>query len=266
MLQEDARIAYSNFNIFDIMYAEAYRSLTYGLRRDMMEILVKVFTPMTMGFHQGWELVWSSEGATYYINVTKSEHISVDLRKLRWAHELRVVQIFYLIGTMQKVRITVDRVKKTLNNWVLDQVKNVPTTSLYTALQEEKFLLKQAQPASFKGEGANIERDVEVWIEAMEDYFEATGTQPENLTMLSMFRLVGDAKIWWKQHCRDLGVARNSQNWEDIKEAVMGRYLPLAHRAIKMNEFFSLKQLSCFVEEYYSKFVTLRRYAPKMTL
>ncbi|MCO5588677.1 hypothetical protein L7F22_042636 [Adiantum nelumboides] len=58
----------------------------------------------------------------------------------------------------------------------------------------------------------------------------------------------------------------SSQSWEDIKAAVMTRYLLPDRRATKMNEFFSLKQLSSTVEEYYSKFVSLRRYAPKMTL
>ncbi|MCO5614602.1 hypothetical protein L7F22_068886 [Adiantum nelumboides] len=97
------------------------------------------------------------------------------------------------------------------------------------AAQEKKLLLKQAQPPNFKGEGANVERDTE-------------------------------------QHCRDSDILGSSQSWEDIKAAVTTRYLPPAHRATKMNEFFSLKQLSSTVEEYYSKFVTLRRYAPKMTL
>ncbi|MCO5563455.1 hypothetical protein L7F22_017097 [Adiantum nelumboides] len=81
-----------------------------------------------------------------------------------------------------------------------------------------------------------------------------------------MFRLTGDAKIWWKTHCQDFDIIGTSQSWEEIKDAVTTRYLPPAHKATKMNEFFSLHQLSSTLEEYYSKFVTLRRYAPKMTL
>ncbi|MCO5603942.1 hypothetical protein L7F22_058099 [Adiantum nelumboides] len=141
----------------------------------------------------------------------------------------------------------------------------VPSNALYTAPQEKKLLLKQAQPPTFKGEGAHAECDVEAWIEAMEDYFEAGETQPINQTMLAMFCLVGDAKIWWKQHRKDLGVLGSSQSWEKIKEAVTTRYLPSAHRDAKMNGFFALKQLSLSVGEYYSKFVTLGRYVPKMS-
>ncbi|MCO5546987.1 hypothetical protein L7F22_000427 [Adiantum nelumboides] len=137
---------------------------------------------------------------------------------------------------------------------------------MYTALQEKKLLLKQAQPPNFKGEGLNVERDTKVWLEAMDDYFDAASTQPENQTMLAMFRLTGDAKNWWKQHCQGLGISGSSQSWEEIKSAVTERYLPPAHKAIKMNEFFSLRQMSLPLEDYFSKFVTLKRYAPKMTL
>ncbi|MCO5577903.1 hypothetical protein L7F22_031738 [Adiantum nelumboides] len=142
----------------------------------------------------------------------------------------------------------------------------VPSSALYTFSQEKKLFLKQVQPPNFKGEGANVERDAEVWLEAMDDYFEVARTQPQNQTMLAMFRLTEDAKIWWKQHCHDSDIVGSSQSWEEIKAIVIARYLPPAHRATKMNEFFSLWQLSSTLEEYHSKFVTLRRYTPKMTL
>ncbi|MCO5575330.1 hypothetical protein L7F22_029130 [Adiantum nelumboides] len=137
---------------------------------------------------------------------------------------------------------------------------------LANAIQEKKLFLKLAQPPNFKGKGVNVERDAEVWLEAMDDYFESAGTHPQNQTMLAMFRLTGDAKIWWKTHCSDSDIIGASQTWEQIKDAVIARYLPPTHKATKMNEFFSLRQMSSTLEEYYSKFVTLRRYAPKMTL
>ncbi|MCO5552474.1 hypothetical protein L7F22_005986 [Adiantum nelumboides] len=121
-------------------------------------------------------------------------------------------------------------------------------------------------PSNFKGEGVNVECNAEVWLEAMDDYFDAAGTQPENQTMLAIFRLTGDAKIWWKQHCQDLGISSSSQSCEEIKSIMTERYLPPTHKAIKMNELFSLRQMSLSLEDYFSKFVTLKRYAPKMTL
>ncbi|MCO5558006.1 hypothetical protein L7F22_011581 [Adiantum nelumboides] len=50
-----------------------------------------------------------------------------------------------------------------------------------------------------------------------------------------------------------------------MKQAVKERYLPQAHQALKKNEFDALRQLGLTLEEYYSKFVSLRRYAPSMS-
>ncbi|MCO5573722.1 hypothetical protein L7F22_027496 [Adiantum nelumboides] len=50
-----------------------------------------------------------------------------------------------------------------------------------------------------------------------------------------------------------------------MKQAVKDRYLPPAHQALKMNEFYALRQLGLTLEEYYSKFVSMRRYAPSMS-
>ena len=85
-----------------------------------------------------------------------------------------------------------------------------------------------------------MERDAKIWMEAMDDYFNTARTSIGNRTMLGMLKLVGDAKLWWKQHCKDARVRKSCQDWEDVKKAVMERYLPPAHRALKMNEFFDL--------------------------
>ncbi|MCO5580631.1 hypothetical protein L7F22_034501 [Adiantum nelumboides] len=98
----------------------------------------------------------------------------------------------------------------------------------------------------------------------MDDYFLAAGTTQENQAMIGMFCLTRDAKLWLKQHCRDNPTS--SPSWEGMKQAVKERYLPPAHQALRMNEFYALRQLGLTLEEYYSKFVSLRRYAPQMTM
>lgn len=76
----------------------------------------------------------------------------------------------------------------------------------------------------------------------MDDYFDIAHTSTKNRAMLGMFKLVGDAKLWWKQHCKESGVNENTQEWEEMKRAIIERYLPLDHhRAIWMNEFFDLQ-------------------------
>ena len=113
--------------------------------------------------------------------------------------------------------------------------------AVYTEVQEKKLLLKQMQPPSFKGEGTDIEKKAEAWIETMDDYFTVAGTTAANRSMLALFRLSGEAKLWWKQHCRDMGISEDSQSWTEIKQAVKERYLPPAHEALKMNELFRLR-------------------------
>ncbi|MCO5586410.1 hypothetical protein L7F22_040350 [Adiantum nelumboides] len=75
--------------------------------------------------------------------------------------------------------------------------------------------------------------------------------------MLRMFHSTGDAKLWWKPHCRDNPTS--SPSWEKMKQALKEGYLPPAHQALKMNEFYALQQLGLTLKEFYSKFVSLRR-------
>lgn len=73
----------------------------------------------------------------------------------------------------------------------------------------------------------------------MDDYLCATCYTTMNQSMLGMFHLTGDTKLWWKQYFCDTGVVEDSQTWKEIKQAVKECYLPPTHhRAIKMNEFF----------------------------
>ncbi|MCO5587082.1 hypothetical protein L7F22_041028 [Adiantum nelumboides] len=130
--------------------------------------------------------------------------------------------------------------------------------------KKRNYYLSKSNSQPLIGEGSNIECDAEAWLEEMDDYFLAAGTAPENQAMLGMFRLTGDAKLWWKQHCRDNPASIPS--WEGMTQVVKERYMPPAHQAIKMNEFFALRQLALTLEEYYTKFVSLRRNAPQMTI
>ena len=122
----------------------------------------------------------------------------------------------------------------------LSQDIGAKNNALYTELQEKKTLLKQMQPTSFKGEGPKIKKEAEIWNESMNDYFSVAGTTPTNQSMLARFCLFGNAKLWWKQWCKDQEVTKHSQGWPEIKQAVKDCYLPPTHESIKMNEFFSL--------------------------
>jgi len=50
--------------------------------------------------------------------------------------------------------------------------------------------------------------------------------------------------------------------WEEFKEAFLGRYFPREKREVKVEEFINLRQGSMSVEEYSLKFTLLSKYAP----
>lgn len=91
---------------------------------------------------------------------------------------------------------------------------------MYTEAQEKKLLLKQFQSPTFKGEGAEVEKLAETWIEQLDDYFNEARTAPVNREMFGMFKLGGKAKLWWKQYCKDKGIVSSSHTWEQIKQAI----------------------------------------------
>ena len=52
--------------------------------------------------------------------------------------------------------------------------------------------------------------------------------------------------------------------WEELKEAFLGKYFPRERRKDKVEEFINLKQKNMSVEEYSLKFSMLSRYAPSL--
>ena len=52
--------------------------------------------------------------------------------------------------------------------------------------------------------------------------------------------------------------------WEEFKEAVLGKYFPCERREVKVEDFINIKQRNMSVEEYSLKFTRLYRYAPPL--
>lgn len=128
-----------------------------------------------------------------------------------------------------------------------------------------KNLLKNLQPKSFTGEGADIPKVLEEWIMSMEDYFALAEYNAPAQGIMGRAKLDGPAKLWWKLSCQSRGVAENTQEWEDLKERLKERYLPLNYSTNKMNEFLSCTRKGRTVDMYYEDFVKLSRHAPLMS-
>ena len=73
----------------------------------------------------------------------------------------------------------------------------------------------------------------------MEDY--STLAKYNNLAkgIMGRAKLEGPAKLWRKLNCESHGISEFNQGWEDLKECLRERYLPLNYSTVKMNEFLS---------------------------
>ena len=99
----------------------------------------------------------------------------------------------------------------------------------------------------------------------MEDYFAMTKYNNLAKGIMGRANLEGPAKLWRKLNCENRGISEYNQDWEDLKERLRERYLPLHYSTVKMNEFLSCTKKDKSVEEYHEQFVKLSRHAPLMS-
>ena len=74
----------------------------------------------------------------------------------------------------------------------------------------------------------------------MDDYFFLISTIAKIESMIATYKLIGEAKLWWKEWCQEQTINETTTTWKVIKEGVKERYLPLDHETLKMNEFYGL--------------------------
>ena len=96
------------------------------------------------------------------------------------------------------------------------------------------------KPSSFFGQGKDVAKEAEPWIEALDDYFLLINTSIENESMIARYKLIGKAKLWWKEWCWEQTIDETTANLKVIKEVFKERYLLLDHETLKMNEFYGL--------------------------
>lgn len=128
-----------------------------------------------------------------------------------------------------------------------------------------KNLLKSLQLKTFTGEGTDIPKVLEEWIMSMEDYFALAEYNALAQGIMGRAKLEGSAKLWWKSHCQIQSRPEKSMGWEELKQSLKERYLPLNYSTFKMNEFLSSVRKGRTVDVYYEEFVRLSRHAPLMT-
>ena len=79
--------------------------------------------------------------------------------------------------------------------------------------------------------------------------------------MLDLYQLKEVAQIWYTQWKANRPEEAVTIEWEEFKEAFLGKYFPLEKRECKIEEFINLRQGIMNVVEYALK---LSRYAPSL--
>ena len=79
------------------------------------------------------------------------------------------------------------------------------------------------KPSSFFGEGKEVAKEAKAWIKSLDNYFVLINMSAENESMIAKYKLIGEAKLWWKDWCREQTIDKMTTTWKAIKEAVKER-------------------------------------------
>ena len=123
-------------------------------------------------------------------------------------------------------------------------------------------MLQKSQPGNFSGEGQDVGKQLEEWIEKMDDYFDLAQSTDENKGTMARFKLEKTAKLWWKDHCQENHVNPSHATWEYIKIHLKRNYQNKTYHSERLNEYLDCTQGSRDLEGYYQYVLTLVKYAP----
>ena len=103
-------------------------------------------------------------------------------------------------------------------------------------------MLRKSQPRNFSGEGKQVGKQLEEWIEKMEDYFDLAHSTAESKAMIAQFKLEKSAKLWWKDHCTENSVDAQTTTWAYIKEKLKLNYQNNTYMVERINKFLDCNQ------------------------
>ena len=71
----------------------------------------------------------------------------------------------------------------------------VPAVALHPLDCDVEAMLCKPRPSYFSGEGDNVGKQLEEWLEKMDDYFALAHSNEENKAMMGRFKL--EKPVWW---------------------------------------------------------------------
>ncbi|XP_056696340.1 uncharacterized protein [Spinacia oleracea] len=121
--------------------------------------------------------------------------------------------------------------------------------------------LAKVKPPYFKGQADPT--FLENWIREFEKLFWVVNC-PENMKIgQAVLYLKDEADLWWKENGTRLSVVEGF-NWDSFVVALREKFYPPFITKRKAQEFINLGMGSMTIAEYYSKFITLSRFAPEV--
>ena len=114
-------------------------------------------------------------------------------------------------------------------------------------------MLRKSQPRNFSGKGKQLEE----WIEKMEDYFDLAQSTSESKAMIAGVKLEKSAKLWWKDYCIENSIDTQIAIWPFIKDKLKKNYQNKTYMVECVNEFLDWHQGTKDLEGYYQHFFDL---------
>ena len=99
----------------------------------------------------------------------------------------------------------------------------VPTPSTHIKCDINAMLWK-SQPGHFDGEGIDVDKKLEEWLECMDDYFNLAQSFSENKAVMGRFKLEKSAQLWWHNHYLENSLTASQVTWEELKQALKDNY------------------------------------------
>ncbi|XP_021836394.2 uncharacterized protein [Spinacia oleracea] len=112
-------------------------------------------------------------------------------------------------------------------------------------------------------DGKEDPASLENWLREFDKLFDAINC-PEDLKINNdVYYLREEADLWWSQRKKDL-MAKPDFDWETMKEALRAKFYPPYLKKQKCLEVTNLRMGTMTVNEYYTKFIELMRFAPEI--
>ena len=70
--------------------------------------------------------------------------------------------------------------------------------------------------------------------------------------------------MWYTKWKGNRSVESGPIKWEELKEALLGKYFPCERREVKIEKFINLKQGNMSAEKHSLKFSMFSKYAPSL--